>query len=135
MDTCRVTELLLPGGDEDDIEIFLWGLLWLSRFPPVAVFLVLLFLTVALAMLLLELLEGPPDRLLLGEDTGVALITSDDCAGESELFWCTDNDDLFGILPGMTTDICDGTLEGPDWRFDFSRDETVVAEALQGDEF
>jgi len=85
-------------------------------------------------MLLLELLDGPPDRLLLGEDT-VALITSDDCAGESELFWCTDNDDLFGVLPGMTTDACDGTLEGPDWRFDFSFDERVAAEALQGDEF
>lgn len=130
-----MTELLLPGGDEDDIEIFFWGLPWVSRFPPVAVFLLLLFLTVALALLLLELLDGPPVRLLLGEDAGVALVTSDDCAGESELFWCTDNDDLFGVLPGMTTDICDGTLEGPDWRFDFSFDETVVAEASQGDEF
>lgn len=106
----------------------------MSEFPLVVVFLLLLFLTVALAMLLLELLDGPPDRLLLGEDTGVTLITSDDCAGESELFWCTDDDDLFGVLPGMTTDICDDTLEGPDWRFDFSFDETVVAEALHGDE-
>lgn len=114
----------------------------MSRLPPVAVFLLLLFLTVALAMLLLEallllqeLLDGPPDRLLLGEDTGVPLITSDDCAGESVLFWCTDDVDLFGVLPGMTTAICDGTLEGPDWRFDFSFDKTVVTEALQGDEF
>lgn len=105
----------------------------MSRFPPVAVFLLLLFLTAALAMLLLELLDGPPDRLLLGEDAGVALITSDDCAGESELFWCIDNDDLFGVLPGMATGICDGTLEGPDWRFDFSFDETLVAGALEGD--
>jgi hypothetical protein len=35
----------------------------------------------------------------------------------------------------MTTDICDGTLEDPDWRLDFSFDETVVAETLLGDEF
>jgi len=125
----------VTGGDEDDIEIFFWGLPLVSRFPLVAVFLLLLFFTVALAILLQELLDGPSDRLLLGEDTGVALIAFDDCAGESELFWFTDDDDLFGVLPGMTTDTCDGTLEGPDWRFDFSFDETVAAEALQGDEF
>lgn len=62
-------------------------------------------------------------------------MTSDDCADELALVWCTDSCDLFGVLPGVTTDICDDTLDGPDWRFDFSFDETVVSEALQGDEF
>jgi hypothetical protein len=80
-----VTELLLPDGDDDDIEIFFWGLAWVSGLPPVAAFLLLLFLTVTLAMLLLELLDGPPDTLLLGEDAGVTLITSDDSAGELAL--------------------------------------------------
>jgi hypothetical protein len=74
----------LPGGDNDDIEIFFCGLAWVSGLPPVAAFL-LLFLTVTLAMLLLELLDGPPDTLLLGEDAGVTLITSVDCAGELAL--------------------------------------------------
>lgn len=61
-----------------------------------------------------ELLDGPPDRLLLREEVGVALLMVDDCTGDMLLFWCTDNEDLLGVLPGVITDICDGTLEGPD---------------------
>jgi hypothetical protein len=64
-----------------------------SRFPLFVEFLLLLLLTAALAKLLLEtllllqkLFDGPPEILLLGEDVGVALITSDDCAGDSVLF-------------------------------------------------
>lgn len=81
------------------------------------------------------LLEGAPTRLLLGEAEGVALFTFDDCDGDTVLVWCTDEEDLFGVLPGVATDICDGTLEGPDCWFAFSEDEIVVAEFLQGDGF
>jgi hypothetical protein len=52
-----------------------------------------------------ELLEGPPARLLLGEEVGVALFMADDCTGETLLFWCPDSEDLLGVLPGVTTDI------------------------------
>jgi hypothetical protein len=38
-------------------------------------------------------------------------------------------------MPGLTTDICDDTLEGLECCFGFSFDEIVVAEVLQGDEF
>jgi hypothetical protein len=61
-----------------------------------------------------KLLDGPPAKLLLGEEERVALFMFDDCAGDMVLFWCTDNEDLFGVLPGVTTDTCDDTLEGPD---------------------
>lgn len=61
-----------------------------------------------------ELFDGPPARLLLGEEVGVALLMADDCPGDTLLFWCTDDEDLLGVLPGVITDICDGTLEGPD---------------------
>jgi hypothetical protein len=62
-----------------------------------------------------EMLDGPPPTLLLGEEVGVALLMVDDCTGDMLLFWCTDNEDLLGVLLGVITDICDGTLEGPGW--------------------
>jgi hypothetical protein len=74
---------------------------WLPRFR-----FEFLFLTVGLAPLLVEtllllvgrqelpgrllfkdeLLDGPPARLLLGEEVGVALLRFDDCAGDKVLF-------------------------------------------------
>lgn len=61
-----------------------------------------------------ELLDGPPERLLLGQEVGVALLMADACIGDMLLFCCTDNEDLLGVLPGVITEICDSTLEGPD---------------------